>query len=186
MKWHQGRTWCLFTRSHAHPRKKLFNWIGAVAPADWCLFFLQSRNLSLRGLEEAKSRQVGTVNQDVGEQFLVAKGFSIGQNLQSSTKYEFNDEKLKAGRVDLWLSNAWVASYLVRQVPRPQPGGRRGICPMNSWVTLGTVNLSGSAANAARTTPHLCEVPPTNAGWQCPRFCSWHPWLSSTPATPPL
>ena len=55
------------------------------------------------------------MNEDVGEQFLVAHGFVKGQNLQPSVKYELNYEKLKLGRVDLWIMNELTASYLARQ-----------------------------------------------------------------------
>ena len=39
----------------------------------------------------------------------------IGKNLQSSNKYELNYEKLRLGRVDMWVSNELNAYYLVRQ-----------------------------------------------------------------------
>lgn len=96
-------------------REKLFKWVGVIAPGDWYLFSLHGKNLKLNQLDDARTRQIATVNQDAGEQFLVSKGFVIGQNLQSSVKYEFNYEKLKLGRVDLWVSNGLVAAYLARQ-----------------------------------------------------------------------
>ncbi|HAQ84904.1 MAG TPA: amino acid ABC transporter substrate-binding protein, partial [Pseudomonas sp.] len=76
----------------------------------------------------------------VGEQYLIDKGFVIGRNLQSSNKYEHNYEKLKAGRVNLWISNELNAHYLVRQasgspgdtaVPQlnlDDLGGANGLC----------------------------------------------------------
>lgn len=96
-------------------REKLFKWVGVIAPGDWYLYALPGRRLALQDLDEAKKYQIATVNQDAGEQFLVSKGFVIGKNLQSSVKYEFNYEKLKLGRVDLWVSNGLVAAYLARQ-----------------------------------------------------------------------
>ncbi len=105
----------IYSITRTPAREKLFKWIGVVAPADWCLFSLQHKPLTLSRLDDARARQVATVNQDVGEQFLVSKGFAIGQNLQSSAKYEFNYEKLKLGRVDLWVSNTLVAAHLARQ-----------------------------------------------------------------------
>jgi len=105
----------IYSITRTPARENLFKWIGVVAPADWCLFSLQGKPIKLSHLDEAKARQVATVNQDVGEQFLVSKGFAIGKNLQSSAKYEFNYEKLKLGRVDLWVSNVLVAAHLARQ-----------------------------------------------------------------------
>jgi polar amino acid transport system substrate-binding protein len=96
-------------------REKLFKWVGVIAPGDWYLYALPGRRLAVQDLDEAKKYQIATVNQDAGEQFLVSKGFVIGQNLQSSVKYEFNYEKLKLGRVDLWVSNGLVAAFLARQ-----------------------------------------------------------------------
>lgn len=105
----------IYTIGRTQEREKLFKWVGVVAPADFYLFSLQGKNLKFDQLDEAKKYQVATVNEDVGEQFLVAKGFVKGKNLQSSVKYEFNYEKLKRGRVDLWIIPELVAYYLARQ-----------------------------------------------------------------------
>lgn len=96
-------------------REKLFKWIGVIAPTQYYLFSLPQRNLKFQRLDDAKEYQVATVNEDVGEQYLIAKGFSKGQNLQSSVKYELNYEKLKRGRVDLWIMPELTATYLARQ-----------------------------------------------------------------------
>lgn len=96
-------------------REKLFKWVGVIAPTQYYLFSLPQRKLKFDRLDQAKSFQIATVNEDVGEQFLMAKGFAKGVNLQSSVKYELNYEKLKAGRVDLWIMTELVAVYLARQ-----------------------------------------------------------------------
>jgi polar amino acid transport system substrate-binding protein len=105
----------IYSIGRTDARDKIFKWVGVIAPADWCLFSLPRRNLRLASLEMAKQYQTATVNQDVGEQFLAARGFAVGKNLQSSGKYAFNYEKLKLGRVDLWVANSFVAAYLARQ-----------------------------------------------------------------------
>lgn len=96
-------------------REKLFKWVGVIAPTQYFLFSLPQRKLKLDRLDQAKRFQVATVNEDVGEQFLMDKGFVKGQNLQSSVKYELNYEKLKRGRVDLWIMTELVAVHLARQ-----------------------------------------------------------------------
>jgi polar amino acid transport system substrate-binding protein len=96
-------------------REKLFKWVGVIAPTQYHLFSLPERKLRFERLEQAKVYQTATVNEDAGEQFLLAKGFVKGQNLQSSVKYELNYEKLKRGRVDLWIAPELVAVYLARQ-----------------------------------------------------------------------
>lgn len=96
-------------------RDKLFKWVGVIAPTHYYLFSLPERNLKFERLEEAMAYQIATVNEDVGEQYLVSKGFVKGGNLQSSVKYELNYAKLRAGRVDLWIMTDLVAVYLARQ-----------------------------------------------------------------------
>lgn len=96
-------------------REKLFKWVGVIAPTQYYLFSLPQRKLKFERLEQAMSFQTATVNEDVGEQFLIAKGFVKGKNLQSSVKYELNYEKLKLARVDLWIMTELVAVHLARQ-----------------------------------------------------------------------
>ena len=105
----------IYSISRTEQRDKLFKWVGVIAPGDWYLFSLPARNLAFKTLDEAKALQTGTVNEDVGEQFLVSKGFVIGKNLQSSNKYEANYQKLKLGRVDLWVANRHVAAHIARE-----------------------------------------------------------------------
>jgi polar amino acid transport system substrate-binding protein len=96
-------------------RESLFQWIGAIAPTKWYIYSLADRPVKLNTLADAHGHQIATVNQDVGEQFLVSKGFRIGKELQSSTKYEHNYRKLKVDHVELWISNELNALYLTRQ-----------------------------------------------------------------------
>ncbi|MCQ4295963.1 transporter substrate-binding domain-containing protein [Pseudomonas stutzeri] len=105
----------IYSIARTPQREALFKWIGVIAPTRWYLFSLPGTLFDLKSLDDARRYQIATVKADVGEQYLVDKGFVIGRNLQSSNKYEHNYEKLKAGRVDLWISNELNAHYLVRQ-----------------------------------------------------------------------
>lgn len=105
----------IYSINRSKDREKLFKWVGRITPTDFYLFSLKSRNLHLTSLEDAKPLQIGTVNQDIGEQYLASHGFAVGQNLQSSARYELNYEKLKLGRVDLWVMNELGAYFMVRQ-----------------------------------------------------------------------
>jgi len=96
-------------------REKLFKWIGPIMPTNFYLFSWKSRKLQISDLQSARNLQIGTVNQDIGEQFLVQHGFTLGRNLQSSGKYEQNYEKLKLGRIDLWVMNELSAYHIARQ-----------------------------------------------------------------------
>ncbi|MDB5892741.1 MAG: amino acid transporter substrate-binding protein [Rhodoferax sp.] len=105
----------VYSMNRSKEREKLFKWIGPITPTDFYLFALKNRNLQLAELADARGLQIGTVNQDIGEQYLALNGFAIGRNLQSSNRYELNYEKLKRGRIDLWVMNELGAYYMARQ-----------------------------------------------------------------------
>jgi polar amino acid transport system substrate-binding protein len=105
----------IFSVARTPQREKLFKWVGTIAPTRYFLYSLSARQLKIDHLEQAKSYQIATVNEAVGEQYLVSRGFVKGQNLQPSNKYEISYDKLKRGRVDLWIAPELVASYLARQ-----------------------------------------------------------------------
>lgn len=96
-------------------RDKSFKWVGVIAPTNYYLFGRPDKAYDVDSLDAAKQYRIATVNEDVGEQFLVARGFVKGQNLQPSVRYEINYEKLRMERVDLWIMNELTASYLARQ-----------------------------------------------------------------------
>ena len=97
-------------------REAQFKWVGVVGPNDASyLFSLRGRGIKLDTLDDAKRYRIGTVNDDVREQYLTSKGFVKGTNLQGSAKSEVPYEKLKLGRVDLWAMSELVATNLVRR-----------------------------------------------------------------------
>jgi polar amino acid transport system substrate-binding protein len=110
-----GENVLIYSITRTPQREKLFKWVGVVAPTHWYLYARADRKIRLSRVDDARSYQTATVNEDAGEQYLVDKGFVIGKHLQSSHKYEHNYEKLRAGRVDLWISDELNALYLVRQ-----------------------------------------------------------------------
>jgi polar amino acid transport system substrate-binding protein len=105
----------IYSIARTPARAPLFQWIGAIAPTQWYIYSLAERPVKLNSLADAHGHQIATVNQDVGEQYLVSKGFRIGKELQSSNKYEHNYRKLKVDHVELWISNELNAIYLTRQ-----------------------------------------------------------------------
>ncbi|MFZ6864510.1 substrate-binding periplasmic protein [Undibacterium sp. Ji67W] len=105
----------IYSIARTKERESLFKWVGVITPADWFLFSLKSNNLKIANLEDVKKSQTATVNEDVGEQYLLGKGFVKGQNIQSNSNYEINYRKLKLGRVDFWIMNELAANFVVRK-----------------------------------------------------------------------
>ena len=105
----------IYSIARTPERDPLFRWVGTIAPTKWYIYSLADRPVKLNSLSDAQDHQIATVNRDVGEQYLVSKGFRIGEELQSSNKYEQNYRKLKVDHVELWISNELNALYLTRQ-----------------------------------------------------------------------
>ena len=105
----------IYSITRTPQREKLFKWVGNIAPVHWYLFANPGTAIRLDTLNDARKYQIATVKEDAGEQYLLSQGFLIGKNLQSSNKYQYNYDKLKLGRVDLWISIELTALYLMRQ-----------------------------------------------------------------------
>lgn len=105
----------IYSIARTPAREAKFNWVGAIAPTNWFIYCLSERPVKLDSLDDARGHQIATVNEDVGEQYLLAHGFELGKELQSSNKYEHNYRKLKIDHVELWISNELNAVYLTRQ-----------------------------------------------------------------------
>lgn len=104
----------IYSLTRTVEREALFQWVGSIASSQLYLYSLAARPIALNSLDDARAYQIGTVKNDVSEEFLLTQGFEVGKNLQSSNKYESNYEKLKLGHIDLWVSNALNAHYLAR------------------------------------------------------------------------
>ena len=104
----------IYSITRTPQREMLFKWVGDIAPMRWYLFARAGSNIHLASLDDARKYQVAAVKEDAGEQYLLSQGFVIGRNLQSSNKYQYNYDKLKLGRADLWISLELSALHLIR------------------------------------------------------------------------
>lgn len=105
----------IYSITRTPERENLFKWIGTIADSRFYIYSSSSHPIPLTSLENARAWQTATVNEDVGEQFLMSRQFVIGQQLQSSSRYELNYQKLRTGHVDLWISDELNAHYVVRE-----------------------------------------------------------------------
>jgi polar amino acid transport system substrate-binding protein len=154
-------------------RERSFKWVGEISPIHWFLFSLPKRHIQLKTLEDARAYQIGTENDDAGEEFLKSKKFEVGKNLQSTVDDVLNFEKLKVGRVDLWITDDLSPGYLLRHsgeeasqvlarsLPLPELDGNSGLFMAFSPSTpdetverfraaLETIKKNGTYANIQR------------------------------------
>ncbi|NBB12240.1 ABC transporter substrate-binding protein [Pseudomonas sp. SLFW] len=96
-------------------REPLFKWVGTIAASRWFIYSSSTHPISLFDLDDARDWQTATVNEDVGEQYLMSRRFKVGRQLQSSNRYELNYQKLRTGHVDLWISDELNANYIAHQ-----------------------------------------------------------------------
>ncbi|MCP3941404.1 MAG: amino acid ABC transporter substrate-binding protein [Desulfobacteraceae bacterium] len=97
-------------------RENQYKWIGVIAPADFYLFALKNRvDIKIKILADAKKYQIGTVREDLREQYLISKGFIKGKNIQSTNRYLLGFQKLLSKRIDLWSMPELTASYIVKK-----------------------------------------------------------------------
>lgn len=147
----QGRPDVLiFSMARIPEREALFEWVVPLTETNLCLFSWQGRIRPLANLKAAHGLQIATVNGDAGERILVEQGFVIGRELQSGAHYSLNLEKLKAGRVDLWVANRAVVEHLARQAGYDP---RRDLVPaycMPSYPVYLAASLGTSPAALAR------------------------------------
>ena len=93
----------LYSTTFSEERRDLFHWVGPIAENTWELFSLKNSGIVINSLEDArKVNAIGTYIADVREQYLKSRGFT---NLDSVSSVELNMLKLKAGRIDLWISS---------------------------------------------------------------------------------
>jgi polar amino acid transport system substrate-binding protein len=85
-----------------------------IVQPDWYLYCLAERPVQLATPVEARGHSIATAQDDVGEQYLLAHGFTLGCELQSSNKYEQNYRKLKVNHAKQWISDQLNATYLMR------------------------------------------------------------------------
>lgn len=105
----------IYSIARTPEREALFEWVGPIAPTNWYIYSLAERPVTLHSLEDARGQKIATVNMDVGQQFLLSRGFKMGTELQSTSRYENNYRMLKIEHVGLWISNELNAIYLMRQ-----------------------------------------------------------------------
>ena len=128
-------------------RENLFKWIGVSSPVRYCLFALTSRNdIHVNTLEDAKQYTIGTVRDDIIEQYLMENGFKIREHIEPNSSYEANLKKLVNKRVDLWGLVDLTAYYLVKSNHYPKSIIKEVYC-------LKGISSEGAYMAFSRNTP---------------------------------
>lgn len=94
----------LFLTTRTTEREKIFKWVGPVFKNQTYLIAKRESAVQIDQVSDLKGYNIGTVINDVGEQYLINLGLKI-EILQRNTKSVGNLRKLIAGRLDLIIDN---------------------------------------------------------------------------------
>ncbi|MCP4347410.1 MAG: transporter substrate-binding domain-containing protein [Desulfobacterales bacterium] len=97
-------------------RTLLFKWVGIVGPAVQTIFAPKDKNIKIDKPEGLKGYRIGTVIEDVVDQYLSARKDKLGLQLDRVSSYKSNMKKMLTGRVDLWGGNKLVGYYLAKEL----------------------------------------------------------------------
>lgn len=101
---------CLFSTTRTEEREHLFKWVGPIAPEAVGLIARKERNIKIDSVEDIKKHKIGTIRDDVAEQYLISAGISV-DDMERVAESIINIRKLNRGRIDLWAYDANVAMW---------------------------------------------------------------------------
>jgi polar amino acid transport system substrate-binding protein len=113
-----GATSIIYSISRRAKRENLFKWVGIIVPSVQSVFALKSNmDVEINELADMKKFEIGTVQEDARETFLLNKGFTESdlQRTSGDNAYLLNYRKLKKGRIDLWPMPDAVAFHIVKK-----------------------------------------------------------------------
>ena len=97
-------------------REKLFQWVGVVSPARHGLLALKDRDIQVEKIEDLSKYTIGTVLEDVLDQYLRGHEKQLGLKLDRVSDYELNMNKLFMKRFDLCAMNELAGKYLAQKL----------------------------------------------------------------------
>ncbi len=94
----------LFSTTRTKEREKMFKWVGPIFQNTMALIAKKEKNVIINSPEDLIKYEIGTVRNDVGEQYMVKLGMSLDQ-VQRNKSYIMNIQKLILDRIDIIVSS---------------------------------------------------------------------------------
>ncbi len=105
----------IFSMFRSADREKHFQWVGKIYRIDSYLVALKSRqDIRVNNLNDAKAYTVGSIRDDLAENYLKERGFIEDKNLYLSSAYPVLWKMLYSGRTDLAFTNSLVWQYEIQ------------------------------------------------------------------------
>ena len=104
---------CLFSTTRTEERENLFKWVGPIAPNTVSLIAKKERNIKIDSAQDLKKHKIGTIRDDVAEQYLANAGIGLN-DMERVAESILNIKKLNRGRIDLWAYGENVAMWEIK------------------------------------------------------------------------
>ena len=92
----------------------MFKWVGPIAPEAVGLIARKERNIKIDSVEDIEKHKIGTIQDDVAEQYLINAGINV-DDMERVAKSILNIRKLNRGRIDLWAYDENVAMWELKE-----------------------------------------------------------------------
>lgn len=101
---------CLFSTARSEERENLFKWIGPISPHKVTLIAKKERNIRIGSAKDIQQYKIGTIRDDVVEQYLLRIGINL-DDMERVSGTSQNIKKLNRDRIDLWAYGEDVAAW---------------------------------------------------------------------------
>ena len=104
---------CIFSMTRSTPREKQFIWIAELAKLNTYLYALNSKNIVINSLEQAKQYRVAVLKDNYSHHFLLSQGFEEGVNLMLMNSFDniFKIVQSRQSSIDIVVLPAQRAKY---------------------------------------------------------------------------
>jgi len=106
---------CVYATTLTESRLPNFKWVAPILENKWAIFAKKDSKISIKSLGELKQYRVGGLQGSGMAKFLEKNGVPMELTVNNG----LNARKLEAGRVDLWASSAFTATYLAKREGAP-------------------------------------------------------------------
>ena len=97
----------VFSTTRNQQREKLFKWVGPIANNDWVVFSKKTADFDIQSINDLSNYTVGGYQGDALSLYLEKQGI----NVDKAPADKLNLQKLKYGRIDLWIAGNLVGAY---------------------------------------------------------------------------
>ncbi|MDQ9093245.1 MULTISPECIES: substrate-binding periplasmic protein [Pseudoalteromonas] len=79
---------CIFSMTRSISRENKFVWIAKLAELDAYLYALNSKNIAITSLEQAKQYRIAVLKDNYSHHYLLSQGFEEGKNLMLMSSFD--------------------------------------------------------------------------------------------------